>query len=171
MKIKISKSWLTKKFPCSEGYILNTCKGRCCQGSGDKILVSLLPEEEKTQKEMGYDIEGGKLKPFNNFCPHKNLNGLCRLHNTPQKPFGCILSPFTINKNNTLVIRYRYSRLKCFNKGIEAYKVFRNSLVQLFGENQTTEIIEKIEKDDNNIYAEIKEDTLQKVFYLDGLKK
>lgn len=45
MKIKISTNWLNKKFLCSYDYIVDICKGRCCQGSG-KILVSLLPNEE-----------------------------------------------------------------------------------------------------------------------------
>jgi len=44
-EIKISIKWMKKLFTCNTDFILNCCKGKCCQGS-NKILISLLPEEQ-----------------------------------------------------------------------------------------------------------------------------
>jgi len=168
--IKISTNWLNKKFLCSYDYILKECKGRCCQSS-DKILISLLPNEINNFIELGRKVENNLLcADSRNICPEKNDNGLCNLHNTHLKPFGCIASPFTINKNNTLIIRYRYSRLKCFGNGEPAYKVFKPSLDLIFGKDESERICKEIQENKTDIIANITEENLNKIKYLDKLK-
>lgn len=54
-KVKISNKWANHKFKCSRDYIINECGGSCCTGS-DKVLISLLPGEEKKFKGRGYDV-------------------------------------------------------------------------------------------------------------------
>ena len=46
IRIKISSKWANHLFTCNPEYIITNCKGRCCRGN-NKIVVSLLPEEEK----------------------------------------------------------------------------------------------------------------------------
>jgi len=130
--ITISSKWLRHRFPCTKKYIERHCHGRCCQGSG-KLLISLLPEEETIQRNLGCNVDEGFLLSGEKVCPHKSNTGLCGLHWLPAKPFGCIASPFTINKNDTLIVRHRYSMFKCHGKGRYAYKTFSASLNLLFG--------------------------------------
>ena len=170
--IKISRKWLTKRFCCSYDYIINNCKGRCCEGT-NKIMVSLLPEEEKWHKKNGFGVLNGFLLPdkITKKCPHKLPTGLCSLHNTEFKPFGCIASPLTLNSKNTLIIRYRYSRLKCYGTGDYAYNTFKESLILLFGLQETANIIYQIENYHNDIFANMDMDIYNKLKYLDSLKK
>lgn len=134
MDIKISSSWLNKKFNCNAEFITKYCHGQCCEGS-DKILISLLPKEIAIQENAGYKTENGLLlaDPYTGKCPHKQANGLCSVHSTELQPFGCKLSPFTLNKGRTLIVRYRYIMLKCYGSGEPAYKTFRSSLDLIFG--------------------------------------
>jgi len=166
MLIKISKKWLNHKFMCSEDYILNICEGT------NKIIVSLLKEEEENIKSIGGHIEKGKLKPniTSGKCPYKKDNGLCELHYTNLKPLGCIISPFTINKNKTLIIRHRYSKMKCHGSGEPAYIVFKISLIKLFGEKQYNKLVKEINSE-VDLYLEIEDDLYENLLYLDNLKK
>jgi hypothetical protein len=171
MKIKVSSQWLNHKFLCSPEYIVNHCKGRCCRGTKE-LVISILPEEEPILKGLAFAIciKGGLLYPEKgNECPFKIDNGLCLLHNLNLKPFGCIISPFTINKNNTLIIRHRYSKLKCHGEGQYSYIVFKPSLVKLFGETGYQYILDKM-KENKDFYIDISDDILNKLKYLDNLK-
>lgn len=76
MQIKISVPSLLQEFhPCSGDYIQNTCKGRCCQGTG-KIMVTVHESEKERILQMGKQYNGEgitmplKNKPVNNF-PNK----------------------------------------------------------------------------------------------------
>lgn len=171
MQIKISKKWLNHKFNCNTDYIKTVCKGRCCEGT-NKILISLLPEEETQQKQIGNKVENHLLlpDPKTGKCPNKTEDGLCKLHYTDIKPFGCIISPFTINKNNTLIIRHRYSKFKCHGTGKPAYITFKDSLTKLFGEDQYNILINDINNKDD-LYLKISGKTINKLKYLDNSKK
>jgi hypothetical protein len=63
---------------------------------------------------------------------------MCRLHDSPDKPTGCIISPFTINNGDTLIVRNRYRRLPCFKAegAIPVHRAHHQSLVTMFGETQ-----------------------------------
>jgi hypothetical protein len=67
---------------------------------------------------------------------------MCGLHGTSDKPFGCIASPFTLNANDTMIVRNRYRALKCFKAegAIEAYKAHAGSLRRIFGEEEAARI-------------------------------
>jgi len=168
--IKVSNKWLQKRFMCSYDYITKECKGGCCQGSS-RLLISLLPKEEEWFMQNGRRVENHLLcGNSRGLCPEKSNEGLCNLHRTDKKPFGCIVSPFTINRNNTLIIRYRYSRLKCFGKGQPAYKVFKTSLDLLFGNEISNEIATKLDNNEENIMALISKEHYNNLIYLDGVK-
>lgn len=173
-KIKISVKWLNHLFDCNEYYIEKHCKGRCCEGIKGKILVSLLPNEVVLHRKTGNRVENGLLQPdkATNKCPYKDKRGFCDLHFTLHKPFGCKVSPFTINKNDTLIIRYRYSRLKCHGKGLPAYKTFRTSLNLLFGNENAALLYQLLDKNEvtDNFYTYISLENYNKLKYLDSLK-
>jgi hypothetical protein len=86
-------------------------------------------------------------------CPFKR-DGLCSLHDTPDKPFGCVASPFTLNRRGLLVVRNRYKLLPCYRlqgpKG-PAYRVFRSSLERLFGSDATTALTEHLDAGGGNM--------------------
>lgn len=174
-KIKISKAWAYHKFMCSKDYIINVCHGSCCQGS-NKILISLLPNEVAKHEQNGKCVIDNKLQADGQtgICPYKNNNGLCALHGTSDKPFGCIASPFTINSNDTLIIRHRYSRMKCHGDGLYSYIVFRPSLNLIFGENEAQRICDELTmhmNDDVEIYGYMPIENYNNLKYLDGIKK
>jgi len=105
-------------------------------------------------------------------CPHKLENGLCKLHGTKDKPIGCIASPFFIKKG-TLIIRQRYTVMKCctHNKtGEYAYRVFRLSLDTIFGLKEAERICKLLDAGLDNIYAEAKDDICDELEYLESLK-
>ena len=168
MEIKVSVKWLQKLFNCTQEFIKSTCKGMCCEG-GKKILVSVLPEEEHLHSACG--VVDGKLKAAEKGkCPYKAESGLCNVHGTPSKPLGCLVSPSTINKKGTLVVRHRYIMMKCYGQGEPAYKTFKSSLVALFGEEETSKIITAIEEGKEEVTAHIDDGLYDKLRYLDGIK-
>ena len=172
MKVKISAKWMFHKFRCAEDYIKNVCHGSCCTGT-DKVLISLLPEEAKRQVETGHTVKGNKLCPdsVTGKCPHLNESGLCDIHFTPDKPFGCIASPFTLNKADTLVIRQRYSRMKCHGEGEYAYKAFRASLDLILGKEEAQRICDYYDQGNaEDVETTISRATYKRLAYLDGLK-
>jgi len=147
MIVKISNKSLLQKFAiCNVDYIKTVCNGSCCNSS-NKLMVTVHDSEKDNILNNPFikiDIEGNFIKPNEKgLCPFKNEYGLCVLHNTIYKPFGCIVSPFTLNKNNTLIVRNRYRLLKCYRININKTPVYiahKFSLVKLFGESGYDEI-------------------------------
>jgi hypothetical protein len=171
VKVNISSKWARHKFKCSLDYIKQVCGGRCCQGS-DKVLISLLPSEEQQHIDNGKDVQNGLLQPDpkTGQCPYKGEHGLCSIHGSEQKPFGCIASPFTLNKGNTLIVRDRYTKLKCHGEGQPAYHAFRGSLDLLFGADEAQRIVEHLDNGGGDIAANMPVQTYNKIKYLDKLK-
>ncbi len=171
MKVKISAAGARHLFACSLEYITGTCKGRCCVG-GTKLLVSLLPEEAAWQEAQGFPTKDGLIMPAKNgLCPHKKPDGLCRIHGTGHKPFGCIASPFTLNHSDTLIVRHRYYNLKCHGSGTPAYVAFRASLDLIFGEKEAGRICDHLAKSDQDITAEMPAASYKALHGLDTIKK
>lgn len=170
-EIKISHKWLNHKFICNKEYILSHCHGRCCEGAG-KIIISLLPNEVERMVSEGYGVIGGFLQPDTETgkCPFKTKEGLCSVHDTDLKPFGCVASPFTLNDSDTLIIRNRYSLLKCHNEGEHAYVTFKSSLNLLFGEEESTRICNEMQTSNTDFYAKIHTTSYNSLKYLDALK-
>jgi DNA modification methylase len=171
-EVKMSRKWLDHKFICNAEYIREECHGRCCEGT-DKILISLLPEEVKAIEAEGYEVKEGMLQPniATGKCPLKTKEGLCSAHNTDLKPFGCIASPFTLNENDTLIIRKRYASMKCHDKeGDRAYITFKASLDLIFGEQESTRIRKEMSIQSGDFTAKMPIDSYNTLKYLDGLK-
>lgn len=108
-------------------------------------MVSIHPSEEAAIAARGGVVRNGLLKPAPGTCGctfQNRESHLCDLHHTPDKPFGCRASPFTLNVNHTLVVRYRYTKLRCFRDGrrLPAYVAFRESLDLILGAEQAERV-------------------------------
>jgi Fe-S-cluster containining protein len=159
MKIKISAAMARQPFHgCEPDYIKEVCKGACCRHSTRGAVVHVLPNERDSIIDRGGEITAdGLLRPVDNQCPFQTQNNLCGIHE--QKPFGCRVSPFTLNKNNTLIVRNRYRLLKCYRDGdLPAYKAFRDSLTELFGEEKTSYIENHLDNGGGDLMVEIDAD-------------
>ncbi|KKL09787.1 hypothetical protein LCGC14_2562370 [marine sediment metagenome] len=168
--VKISSRWARHLFACTQPYILSVCKGRCCQGT-DRLLIALTPDEAEVQTLLGKVVTGGLLQPDERgLCPWKHHDGLCGLHGTRDKPLGCVASPFTLNSNDTLIIRNRYSRMRCHGTGEPAYKVFRASLDAVFGMPEADRIVGLLDAGCGDITATMLSATYNYLRLLDGLK-
>ena len=168
--IKISVKIMNIKFnKCEPNFIKNICQGRCC------VLgkyIAILPKEEMGLKKINIAVENGILKLKDNICPFFLKDTfLCSLHNTKHKPMSCILSPFRINDNNTLVIKRRNFCFKCFkkesNEKLPSYIVFKNSLIKLFGIENYSEIVKKMEnKYQTDFYIKMTKENYKNVLIL-----
>jgi Fe-S-cluster containining protein len=147
--IKISTKWLSHNFECTVDYIKSTCHGRCCTG-GSRVLIALLPDEEEWHRNNGMIVENGLLQSGvkKNRCPYQTDEGLCSIHDSPHKPFGCIISPFRII-GTTLVIGNRYSLMRCHGHGLPSYITFRASLDKIFGAEESQRIVDNMPATDD----------------------
>ena len=75
--INISWKMLKLKFKeCEPNYILNHCKGSCCQSSVNKsgtLITIHKSEEEDLIKNFNVNINNGILESVNKKCPFKNV--------------------------------------------------------------------------------------------------
>jgi hypothetical protein len=139
----------------------NGCLGKCCDAptrpSG--CMVTVHATERPRIEALGAVVEGGFIQPRagERGCPFK-VDGLCSLHATAEKPFGCVASPFTLNKSGTLIVRNRYKMLPCYRGSgakAPAYQVFRSSLDLIFGAQEAARVCAHLEGGGGDIYAEI----------------
>lgn len=160
MRIKISlKSAVLRFHGCTPEYINNVCYGRCCTLSGGKkpAMVYVSDKEKVALAEMGVPTKGHFIAPNpDNRCPFHNK--ICTIHESHQ-PFGCKLSPFTLNKWKTLVVRKRYIGMCCFIGkkvgGVPAYVAFKRSLVALLGEDQYRVLVEAVARKKDVLHLDI----------------
>lgn len=151
VKIRINLAALQQKFhPCTLDFIRDTCQARCCRSTVDPsgIAVVVRPQEIIPLEALGakIDHETGRIEAVNRRCPfQREDNHCCSLHGTPEKPAGCIISPFTVNKNNSLIVRNRYRMFPCFKAegAIPVYLAHRGSLERLFGAKATEYLCER----------------------------
>ena len=177
--VKISAKMMRLRFNgCDPDYILTTCHGACCRSpsSPTGVMVTIHPSEIFKIAAYGVKVvdQFVQPRPGEHQCPFQhNETHLCNLHTTPDKPFGCIASPFTINKNGTMVVRHRYISLKCYNDGkkIPAYKAFRASLDLIFGKEEATRIVTKLDEGANDFVARMSADSYEKLKSNDVAKK
>ena len=165
MKVKISVKTMVKRFhPCTVDFIKHVCFAGCGlhrQKEGAAVFAS--DEEVLSYKGMGVEFtdENRLYDEKTHHCPFEDEDGLCKMHMSKNKPLSCVLSPFTLNDNGTLVIGYRYYNLKCYKvkEGkIPVYKAHRASLIAMFGEVETDRIITHvIEFPNADFYAEMKD--------------
>lgn len=171
--VKISAKWASHKFCCEPGYIKKTCHGRCCDAGGGKTLISLLPGEAERFVGDGVSVNRGTLSADEKTkkCPFKEKVGFCKLHGMDTKPFGCIASPFTLNSADTLIVRHRYSMLKCHGRGKPAYITFRASLDLIFGNKLAGEICGRLAGGEGDFMVDMPFKSYEALKYLDGIKK
>jgi hypothetical protein len=151
--VKVSvKSMALLFHGCIPDYIAKVCHGRCCTPKATGPLVAILPAEQARIKDAGGQVVNGLLKQKpDKRCPfHSRATGLCNLHSgglnwesipSTNKPFSCVVNPFTLSKRDVLIVRNRYKLLICyrkprtaFNKGkpMPAYIAFKSALHRLF---------------------------------------
>ncbi len=177
MSVKVSAKTLNLQFhECTIDFINNVCHGNCCKSSTNPngTLITIHPSEVNKIQSLGATVLNNLLQPVNKHCPFQNECGTCALHNTSNKPFGCIASPFTLNKNNTLIIRNRYKMLSCYRQnqnGKPAYIIFGASLNLIFGEEETKEIINKINNGDDIVQANMPAVNYKMLIENDQIKK
>lgn len=158
VKIKVSAAMCHLPFNgCNPEFIRAICKSSCCDSSTRGTLIVIHPTEENKVRARGGIVTDGLLQanPITRQCPFKTEDYLCNLHDTPDKPFGCIASPFTLNANRTLIIRNRYKLLRCFKTGymLPAYKAFRPSLDLLFGYCEAERICKHLDNGNSDLIA------------------
>lgn len=154
MTVQVKISAKSARLPfhgCEPAFIRNVCHGRCCDAPSRPTgtLITIHPVEQRRIEALGGKVENGLLqpKPGCRVCPFKTADFLCSLHGKPVKPFGCIASPFTLNANDTLIVRNRYKLLPCYKAGprIPAYRAFAASLTLLFGQAGGAEVIARLD--------------------------
>lgn len=140
VRVKVSAASARQLFNgCDPAFIRDVCHAKCCDAPTRPtgMLVTIHPSEQARVEARGGVVDNGLLQPNpgERRCPFKTADHLCGMHFTPDKPFGCIASPFTLNKNNTLIVRNRYRLLPCYKVGrlIPAYRAFSASLMLIFG--------------------------------------
>lgn len=130
--------------PCTPNFIASTCQARCCRSTTDPtgIAVVVTTAEAVRLRHRGADVDhtSGRIAPVARRCPFQGQQDhLCSLHGTDDKPAGCVISPFTVNANGTLIVRNRYRRLPCFKAdgAVPVVAAHRASLIRLIGTDAT----------------------------------
>ena len=177
--VKLSSKMMQLKFmPCQPWYIESRCHGSCCRSTvhKDGISVVIHPKEMDGLDFQGEEVVDGFLTAKNKRCPFQEDLGLCSLHKgdvnhggySNKKPFGCVTSPFTLNHNDTLIVRNRYKLLVCFKDArkfdvtsncrgwdwrepLPAYVNFNPSLIRLFGLYAAHRITEHFDRQGDDI--------------------
>lgn len=156
--VKVSAASLRLPFiQCGPDCIAEGCGGNCCDAPSrpDGLLVTIHPTERARIEALGGVVRDGLLQAVadRKGCPFKR-DGLCSLHGTPAKPFGCIASPFTVNANGTLIVRNRYKMLPCYRRAGSkrpAHKTFFASLEMLFGKDVARVISDHLDHADGDL--------------------
>jgi hypothetical protein len=145
--VSVASAW-QRFHGCTPDYIANVCHGRCCDAPGRPggTMITIHRSEQAAIEARGGAVSNGLLVTTGKGkCTFKDAAGLCGLHFTDDKPFGCIASPFTVAPGGrTLVVRNRYRSLICYSattarRGEDtsdwppAYVAFRASLDLILG--------------------------------------
>jgi hypothetical protein len=126
MILKVSAAWSSKVIDCTLNGILNGCHGKCCNTKG-----------------------------FYPPCANKDNPGHCNwlgdkgcTLKDEDKPVKCLLYPFVINGNNSLVLHGRAITSickECYNKGNKSIiETQRHNLTLLFGEDIVDRMIDAV---------------------------
>lgn len=145
--VSVASAW-QRFHGCTPEYIRDVCHGRCCDAPSRPggTMVTIHRSEREAIEARGGEVRDGLLvTTATGRCTFKDAAGLCGLHFTEDKPFGCIASPFTLSPGGrTLVVRNRYRSLVCYTatsarRGddvtafLPAYVAFRASLDLILG--------------------------------------
>lgn len=158
--LRIGAATLWQRFHgCDPEYIRDVCHGRCCEAPTRPggTLITIHRNEQAAIEARGAVVADGLLVTDGK-CPFKAGTGLCNLHFTPDKPFGCIASPWTLAPGGrSLVIRNRYRMLGCYagqavRKGEDvsawppAFEAFRSGLDLVLSASVAADLVEQVRK-------------------------
>lgn len=163
-QVKVSAASLRQTFHgCEPNYIRDVCHAACCHSSSSPTgtMVTIHRSEAAAIEARGGVVEDGLLLPrADRSCPFEGTDDhLCQLHDTPDKPFGCIASPLTLNSNGTLVVRNRYRLLRCYKDTrpdgtqLPVYVAFRASLDLIFGQAEAQRIVDHLDAGGGDLTA------------------
>jgi hypothetical protein len=157
-KVRVSVASMWQRFHgCEPGFIRDVCHGKCCDAPTRPTgtLITIHRSEEAAIRARGQEVVDGLLVTPDRVCPFKTGAHLCSLHDTPDKPFGCVASPFTLNRADCLIVRNRYRMLPCYARAPRqamdttawppAFVAFRASLDLIFGEHEAAELVAWLE--------------------------
>lgn len=129
MLLKVSAAWANKIIDCTIDGILSKCHGRCCKGT------AFYPSKSNV-------VDGLVI----GHCSWLGDKG-CELPDE-DKPVKCLLYPFVINDNHTLVLHGRAITSicqGCYNRGTRAIlDTQRHNLELLFGKELMDKMIETV---------------------------
>jgi hypothetical protein len=136
-QIRLSVASMMQPFHgCDPEFIADVCHGKCCDAPTRPTgtLITIHRSEQAAIEARGGTVTNGLLESPDRVCPFKTSDHLCGLHVTPDKPFGCIVSPFTLNGRDCLIVRNRYRLLPCYKTETHepAFRAFQASLRRLF---------------------------------------
>jgi hypothetical protein len=159
--VRISVASMWQQFNgCEPDYIRDVCHSRCCDAPSrpSGTMVTIHRTETDRIVARGGVVADGLLVTPDRRCTFKDGNHLCSLHHTPDKPFGCIASPFTLNKSDCLIVRNRYRSLICYRphdgsrgEGLPAFQAFRASLDLIFGRDEAETMCNWLSRHGNEI--------------------
>lgn len=157
--VKISAASARLMFTeCGPVCISGGCTGKCCDAPSRPggCMVTVHHTERDQLAALGAEFDGPFLRPSpTGGCPFKR-DGLCSLHVAGAKPFGCVASPFTLNRSGTLVIRNRYKLLPCYRGNgpkAPAYVTFFSSLVAIFGTEAARSVRDHLARGGGDVWA------------------
>lgn len=169
MKIKVSwKSASLLWNGCQLDYIKNTCGGRCCKDGKGNSHIAIMPSEEENIIKLGGAVKNGLLvNKAEGGCPFWE-KGLCTIHFTGHKPLTCWTSPFTLNDNNTLIVKNRNKKLICYNQQpqIKTYKAYYQSLLYMFGADIADEITRRLDNTNEDFYIEVDRASVENIQWI-----
>ena len=158
--IKISAAMMRQMFrPCDPDFIAGTCKAACCRSttapSGIAVTVTDQDEAQRVTA-LGATVVGLSIQAVNKRCPFQGDDHLCNIWDTAQ-PWGCSVSPFTLNANNTLIVRNRYRSLKCYRAdgAIPAYLAHHRALEAVLGAEQAAALVAHLNAGGGDIHMDI----------------
>jgi hypothetical protein len=140
---------------CEPEYIRDVCRGRCCHAPSRPggTLITIHRNEAEAIAARGGTVLNGRLVT-QGACTFKDPDSaLCALHETPDKPFGCIASPWTLSQPRgvSLIVRNRYKMLVCYATNTErrggdasgfqpAFRAFRRGLNLILGDAEAARV-------------------------------
>jgi hypothetical protein len=135
---------------CDPDFVRNVCHAQCehpGKTSARPLLIPIQPWEVKRIRELGATVVNNLIQPVHDRCPFSLPDGLCGLHHTQDKPWGCWSSPFVLNSHRTMIIANWFKMLVCFKAGrkLPAYQAFRSSLDRILGLELSAQICDHLD--------------------------
>jgi Fe-S-cluster containining protein len=167
-RVTVSAASMRQLFrPCDPVFIAEVCKASCCRSTTDPtgiaVTVTDTVEADRIRAEGAtVDPVTLRIEPVNRRCPFQDRDThLCGLHDGRQ-PFGCVASPFTLSKRDTLIVRNRYRMLKCFKAegAIPAYRAHPASLAIILGAEQAAAVTAHLDAGGGDYQADVPADVV-----------